>query len=244
MKRACRTSHGASSALSTLAHPHELGAERFGLVAPYLAYMRQDRRFAEGEGVTSTYFAGLLSSAVDWIVTVDPHLHRLSSLAEIYSVEATVIHAAPAISQWIRDSVPWPVLIGPDAESAQRVGAVAERAGAPFTVLNKVRRGDRDVSVSITDVERWRDHTPILVDDIISTARTMSETVAHLRRAGLTAPICIGVHAVFANGAFQALVAAGPARVVTCSTIGHPSDAIDLSAELCAAVRNIVERRS
>src|SRR4051812_19348748 len=40
----------------------ELGAMRIGLLAPYLSYMRQDRRFHDGEAVTSTYFARLLSS--------------------------------------------------------------------------------------------------------------------------------------------------------------------------------------
>ena len=41
----------------------ELGAVSVGLVAPYLAYLRQDRRFQSGEGVTSRYFARVLSAA-------------------------------------------------------------------------------------------------------------------------------------------------------------------------------------
>ena len=61
-------------------------ALRIGLVAPYLAYMRQDKRFKDGEAVTSRGFAKLLSASFDWIVTVDPHLHRYKSLEEIYTV--------------------------------------------------------------------------------------------------------------------------------------------------------------
>ena len=213
----------------------DLGATRVGLVAPYLAYMRQDRRFNEGEGVTSTYFAALLSRSFDWLVTVDPHLHRRSSLGEIYTIPTEVVHAAPAVAEWIRASVRRPVLIGPDSESAQWVAAVAGMAGAPSIVLEKVRRGDRDVAVAVPDVERWRDHTPVLVDDIISTARTMIETVRHLARAGLAAPVCVGVHAVFADGAYDELRASGAATVVTCNTIPHVSNGIDLSAELARA---------
>src|SRR5215207_2968948 len=52
----------------------ELGVAQVGLVAPYLAYMRQDKRFKDGEAVTSRYFASLVSSQFDWLVTVDPHL--------------------------------------------------------------------------------------------------------------------------------------------------------------------------
>ena len=221
----------------------ELGAARVGLIAPYLAYMRQDRRFTAGEALTSVDFARLLSGAVDWLVTVDPHLHRRSSLAEIYTIPTRVIHAAPFMAAWIRANVSRPVLIGPDSESAQWVGAVAGSIDAPFTVLSKTRRGDRDVSVSIPDVDQWKTHTPVLVDDIISTARTMIETVGHLRRAGLAAPVCAGVHPVFAAGAYDALLAAGPERVVTCNTISHPSNGIDLSGELAATARTLLGQR-
>ena len=220
----------------------DLGAASVGLVAPYLAYMRQDRRFQEGEGVTSTYFARIISAAVDWLVTVDPHLHRRSSLAEVYSVGTDLVHAAPHISEWIRANVPQPLLVGPDEESGQWVRAVAEGAGAPSVVLEKVRRGDRDVSVSVPDVERWRDRTPVLLDDIISTARTMIATVGHLARAGLRPPVCIGVHGVLAKRAYEELQSAGAARVVTCNTIPHPSNAIDLSRALAHGVRRLRNR--
>lgn len=214
----------------------DLGATRVGLVAPYLAYMRQDRRFTDGEGVTSGYFASLLSRSFDWLVTVDPHLHRRASLAEIYSIPATVVHAAPRVAEWIRATLPKPLLVGPDSESQQWVDAVASMAGAPSIVLEKVRRGDRDVSVAVPEVGRWRDHTPVLVDDIISTARTMIETVGHLHRAGMAPPVCIGVHPVFAGAAHEELLAAGAARVVTCNTIPHVSNGIDLSGEVARAI--------
>lgn len=217
----------------------ELKAARVGLVAPYLAYMRQDKRFQPGEGITSAYFAELVSGYVDWLITVDPHLHRRNSLSEIYSIPAKVVHAAPSISDWIRSNVDQPVLIGPDSESAQWVASVAEGADAPYMILEKIRRGDRDVEVSVPEVGRWRNRSPVLVDDIISTARTMIETVSHLNRAGMMAPICVGVHAVFADRSYKDLLAAGAARVVTCNTIPHVTNAIDLSDPLSRAVQEM-----
>lgn len=77
----------------------------------------------------------------------------------------------------------------------------------------------------------------LLVDDIISTARTMLATIGHLKRAALGAPLCIGVHAVFADGAYEELLSQGAARVVTCNTIRHPSNAIDLGGLIGTAVR-------
>jgi ribose-phosphate pyrophosphokinase len=215
----------------------DLGAAEVGLVAPYLAYMRQDQRFRPGEGITSAYFAKVLTQWVDWLVTVDPHLHRHGSLSEIYSIPAVALHAAPAISTWIRDTLTDAVLVGPDSESEQWVAAVAEEAGAPYVVLKKTRCGDRDVQVSVPHVEQWTRRTPVLVDDIISTARTMIETVGHLENAALMAPVCIGVHAVFADNAYKELQSAGAERIATCNTIAHPSNAIDLTTVLVDGVR-------
>lgn len=220
----------------------DLAASRVGLVAPYLTYMRQDRRFQPGEGITSAAFARLISSFADWLVTVDPHLHRYSALSDIYSIPAVSVHAARAIARWVRANVASPILIGPDSESAQWVEEVAREADAPWVVLEKIRRGDRDVEVSVPQVERWRDRTPVLVDDIISTARTMIETIGHLERLGLKPPVCIGVHGVFAGHAYADLLGAGAARVVTCNTIPHRSNAIDLDEVIADAVADHVHR--
>src|SRR6478609_2061344 len=75
----------------------ELGAKSICIIAPYLAYMRQDKRFQPGEGVTSTYFAKLLSSFADSLITIDPHLHRRKALSEIYSIPTIALHASPLI---------------------------------------------------------------------------------------------------------------------------------------------------
>ena len=65
---------------------HDQGAAKVYLVAPYLAYMRQDIQFKPGEAVTSKYFASLLSSYFDKLITIDPHLHRFKSLQDIYTI--------------------------------------------------------------------------------------------------------------------------------------------------------------
>jgi len=217
----------------------ELGAERVGLVAPYLCYMRQDKRFTEGEAVSARLFASEISRHFDWLVTVDPHLHRLNALSAIYKIPARAVHAAPLISEWIEREIETPVVIGPDAESAQWAAEVAEDAHAPFAILEKTRRGDREVRVHLPDAARFAGHTAVLVDDIISTGRTMAETVSHLRAAGLDAPVCIGVHGVFAAGALEGLKKAGAGTIVTTNTIAHPTNAIDVTGLIAQSMRTM-----
>ena len=214
----------------------DLGAESIYLVAPYLAYMRQDKRFTPGEGVTSTYFGKLVSSFADSLVTVDPHLHRKKSLNEIYNIPNKVIHSAKLISEWIKINIKDPVLIGPDSESKQWVSRVAKDAGASFLVLEKTRLGDKKVLISQPQVDPYKDQTPVLIDDIISTAGTMIETTAHLKKAGMNTPVCIGIHAVFAGNAYQDLLNAGVADIITCNTILHKSNRIDISKNIAEAI--------
>jgi ribose-phosphate pyrophosphokinase len=214
----------------------ELGASRVGLVLPYLAYMRQDVPFHPGEGVTAVHFARLLSSVCDWLVTVDPHLHRIHRLDEVYQVPTRVVPAAPGIAAWIAANVPLPLLVGPDAESEQWVSQVAALAGCPFTVLQKTRRGDRDVQVSVPVTAAWRMRTPVLIDDIASTAMTMIAAVARMHEAQLPDPWCIVVHPLFAGDAHAALRAAGVAGIVSSNTIAHASNRIDLSEPIADAI--------
>jgi ribose-phosphate pyrophosphokinase len=224
------------SLVFTTATARELGAAKIGLVAPYLSYMRQDKRFQEGESVGSILFANLLSHYIDWIVTADPHLHRWKSLDDIYSVPSTVVHAAPLLADWIQKNVHAPILIGPDSESEQWVSAVARQAGAPHLVLDKVRRGDRDVVVSVLDAKQLLDRTPVLVDDIISTARTMIAALQQIVSRDTPRPICLGIHAVFSGDAYSALQTAGAANIVTTNTIPHPSNAIDVAPAVADAI--------
>jgi ribose-phosphate pyrophosphokinase len=222
--------------LFTAATVRDLGASSVGLVAPYLAYMRQDRRFRPGEGVSARHFAQLLSGAFDWLVTVDPHLHRIGRLEDLYTIPAHAASTAPLLAEWIAMHVDRPIIIGPDAESAQWVESVARRTSAPHAVLKKRRSGDETVALRLPDLSACVGHQPVLVDDIIASGATMLEATRLLRLAGWPAPICLGVHPVFAGDAYASLKKAGAAKIVTCNTITHPSNAIDISKLVAAAV--------
>ena len=215
----------------------ELGAASVGLVAPYLPYMRQDNRFHPGEVVASRSFAKLVSTAFAWMVTVDPHLHRIASLDAIFRVPTAAVSSAPTIATWVRTQIDQPHLVGPDEESMQWVSEVAALAGCPYTVLSKHRSGDRSVELTLPDLQALRGRTPVLVDDIISSGQTMAATAARLRAEGLAAPVCVGVHAVFAGDALARLQAAGAGRIVSCNTLPHPSNAIDVTKVLAESAR-------
>ena len=225
----------------TAATAREFGARSVGLIAPYLAYMRQDTRFRAGEAVSAPLFARFLEESFDWLVTADPHLHRNPELAGLYRIPARRVATAPLVADWIRENVPNAILIGPDSESGQWVSDIARRAGVPYQVLNKIRHGDRDVAVSLPDAGAVRGRTPVIVDDIVSSGRTAIETLGHLKRLGLRPAVCVAIHAVFAGSAYEQLLAAGAAQVVSTDSIAHASNAISIAALLAQAGSDLFE---
>lgn len=214
-----------------------LGSSNIILVAPYLSYMRQDKVFEPGQGITSKYFAKLISRYFDGLITIDPHLHRWNKLSAIYEIPTHVLHATDKIAHWIHDNIKRPVLIGPDSESRQWVDDIAQKAKAPYLILEKKRKGDSSVEISMTNLEQYRDFTPVLIDDIISTGVTMIETIKQLRFLKMASPVCIGVHAVFAGDAYQTLLASGVDKIITCNTISHVSNGIDISDDIINILR-------
>jgi len=213
-----------------------LGIESITLISPYLPYMRQDIQFKPGEGITSRFFAELLSTYIDKLITIDPHLHRYNSLDEIYSIPSTVIQAIPKIVSWIKTHIEQPLIVGPDSESEQWAALAADMIQCPYIILEKKRLGDKNVQVSSPQAGQYKNRTPVLIDDIISTGRTMIKTAEALVKEGLSAPICIGVHAIFSDDAYEAMKQSAIQNIITCNTVPHQTNQIDLSELLAAEI--------
>ncbi|SEW15435.1 ribose-phosphate pyrophosphokinase [Aliiroseovarius sediminilitoris] len=219
----------------------EMGARRVGLIAPYLGYMRQDRRFKVGQAVSAPIFAQFLGESFDWLVSIDPHLHRIAQLDDVFPIPAIRAVSAPLLAAWIVENIPDAVLLGPDSESQQWVAEVADLAGRPYEVLRKIRTGDRQVEVSVPDNALLRAGTPVILDDIASSGRTLVRTIERLVSAGTRAPVCLVIHAVFAGSAHDDILAAGAARIVTTDTIPHRSNFIGVSSLLAETILKITK---
>lgn len=219
----------------------DLGAASVGLVAPYLCYMRQDCRFQPGEALTSRIFADSLSRHIDWLVTVDPHLHRYHGLGEIYPIPSQVVPGAPALADWLGQRRHL-LLVGPDAESEQWVGDIARRSGHPCVIGRKERFGDRKVRVTLPDVTAFADRPAVIIDDVIASGQTIMRCIQALESAGFEQIECAAVHGIFAEEADSRLLNAGLARLVTTNTVPHPTNAIDVSRLLAGAVQQCLDR--
>ena len=206
-----------------------IGAERIVLITPYLPYMRQDKAFSQGEAISTDIIPEIIQKGLDSLVTVDPHLHRIHDLKEIYRCPARVIHSADLLGEWIFENIPDAVVIGPDSESKQWVAALAARIRRSYIVLKKERRGDFDVSISDEGLEAIGKGTPVLVDDIISSGTTMIRAAALIREKTGKMPAAAAVHGIFAGDAYEKMKDAGFSQIITTNSIIHPTNKIDLT---------------
>ena len=221
-------------------HARQLGIGKLILVAPYLAYMRQDIAFNPGEIVSQTIVGGFLAELFDAVVTVDPHLHRISELRQAIPIEhAIALSGAPRLADLVAEKSSAPILMGPDAESLQWVESAAQAHGFDYAVCTKVRSGDTQVAIQLPDMD-VRGRAVVLMDDVASSGRTIAGAAALLLEAGAASVDVAVTHALFAGDALTVIQDAGVGEVWSTDCIAHPSNAIAMAPMLADAVRPLL----
>jgi ribose-phosphate pyrophosphokinase len=216
-----------------------LGARQIALVCPYLAYMRQDMAFEPGEAVSQRHVAALLATTVDALVTVDPHLHRIASLAEVMPGRRTLaVSAAALLGQCAARHAERPLLLGPDEEARQWVAEAARHHALDHAVCRKRRLGDRDVRVELPAID-LAGRAVVLMDDVASTGRTLVEAAAACFAAGAATVDVAVTHALFVGDALGALRAAGVRHVWSTDSVPHAGAAVSVAPLLAEAVRSL-----
>ena len=225
--------------LLTAQTARQLGARHLTLVAPYLAYMRQDIAFYPGEAISQRIVGQFLAELFDAVITTDPHLHRVATLEEAVPVaHAIVLSGAPLLSDLIAAHRKNPLLVLPDEESAQWEAVAAARHGFEHAVCHKVRHGDRAVQVALPDIS-VAGRQVVLLDDMASTGHTVAEAARLLLRAGALSVDVAVTHALFSGDAMQVLQDAGVSEVWSTDCIPHSSNAVSMATTIAQALRQL-----
>ena len=220
------------------------GARRLVLVAPYLCYMRQDAAFHQGEAISQKVVGRLIAATVDRVITVDAHLHRTKTIAEVFpGIEADNLSAMPAIADYLRAAGfdRETVVVGPDAESEPWVGDLARRLGLAHAVARKTRRSDRSVEIAFPDPKLLAGRPALLVDDIVSSGGTLITCAKALVAAGASRHRRHHHACAVSAGIDRATCSrAGIRSIRSTNSVPHPTNAIALDAVLADALRREV----
>ncbi len=217
-------------------HARQRGVTRLVLVAPYLAYMRQDIAFHPGEIVSQGIVGGFLAELFDAVITVDPHLHRIERLEQAIPLDdAVALSGAPRLAELIAEKRPGALLLGPDEEARQWVAQAAGITGVEYGVCHKQRRGDRDVAITLPEIE-VAGRRVVLMDDVASSGVTVARAAEALLAAGAASVDLALTHALFAGDALAVIREAGVGEIWSTDCIAHDSNSIAMAPVLAEAL--------
>lgn len=203
----------------------EAGAGEVTTVIPYFGYARQEQAFQDGEPASARAIAKAISTGTDRVLTVNPHE---TLVCEYFTVPATALDAAPHLAEPLGELTE-PLFLAPDAGARALAEAVRDAYGTgTIDHFEKERHSGTEVEIEPSDADvAGRD--VVLVDDIVTTGSTMSESVAELgdRDPGRIVVSCI--HPVFARSAYLKLKRAGVEAVYGTDTIEHHTSAVSVA---------------
>ncbi len=193
-----------------------IGLEDIILVAPYLAYSRQDRRFLRGEPVSvSVVLKAFRASGYRRLITVE--MHKPESLKYF---EGDAVNVSPYRYMADRVELPEsPLILAPDRGALRRAMDLASHLGVDYDYLVKERdRVTGEVKIKPRDIDA-RGMDVVIVDDIISTGGTIAEATRELKRIGARRIYVMVAHALMAGGAVEKLRGAGVERVYATNSL-------------------------
>ena len=204
------------------------------LVLPYMGYARQDKRFCDGEPVSSRAVARALSAGVTRVITIN--IHEESVLSH-FRAPAEDITLAPEMARWIQGlECDDPLILAPDKGAAAFAAAIAKQGGWETDHLSKTRLSGEEVRIAPSSVAaEGRDI--VITDDIISTGGTLATAAGMLMEGGARSVHAACVHGVFASGGFARLNAAGLASVASSDTIESAASSFSAAGMIADAIR-------
>lgn len=207
----------------------EFGARELGLVAPYLPYARPGERTAPDQALCAGSYARLLSRAFDFVLTVQPR----DGAAALFDVPLLVVPVASAVAAWIARELREPVLVDVEGHDAGWIRDIAERLGAPRIVMDTSATGEPRLPPGAPVNGR----VPVLLQCSAASGDRLVAAGEVLRAAGFRVPLAFAVHSLLQNEDMQALHHGGVPRLVSCDTVPHGSNGIQVDGLIAAALR-------
>jgi ribose-phosphate pyrophosphokinase len=205
-------------------------AERITAVIPYFGYARQDRKDEGRTPITAKLAANLIATAgADRVLTIDLHAAQIQGF---FDIPVDNLYAEPVLSSyWIDRKLPNLVLVSPDVGNTKRAGAYARRLGGELAIINKRRVSGKTVEVGQI-IGEVKGKTVLMMDDMISTAGTITQAARLCREHGAEQIFVGATHPVLCGPAVERLREAPIDEVVVTDTIPVDDEKADAIGNL------------
>lgn len=219
-------------------------AARITAVIPYYGYARADRKDQPRVAITAKLMANLITEAgANRVLTVDLHSPQIQGF---FDVPLDHLYAAPVLMQYLGgldlDNL---MVVTPDTGGVKMGRSFAKRLGVDLAIVDK-RRTAHDKSEVLNLIGDVSGRNCVLLDDMISTAGTISQASVALKEAGAKRVIACATHGVFSGPALERLDKSPIDEVTVTNTLpvqqeGLPDKirVLDISKLLSKAILNI-----
>ncbi len=157
-------------------------ADRITAVLPFYGYARQDRKDQPRVPITAKLVANLLVAAgASRVLCMDLHAQQIQGF---FDIPVDHLYAAPVIVKYLREqNLDNLVVVSPDAGGLKMADAYSKLLDAGIAVVGKQRKSATDVEANhlVGDVDGCN---TLIVDDMTSTAGTLSAAAGLLKKAG------------------------------------------------------------
>ena len=224
-------------------------ARRITAVVPYFAYAKQEKKMAGREPISAKLLANMLATAgADRMLTIDLHAPAIEGF---FDIPVDHLRAAPILVQHFVDLQSENlVVVSPDAGGVARANDFRQRLRAPLAIIAK-QRPRPDVAEVLEMVGDVRGKVAVIFDDMISTGGTIVEAANVVKERGAIEVRACATHAVFADGAVDALTSSALNELVVTDTVPIPGGqhskkikVVSVAPLLAEAIRRIHENRS
>jgi ribose-phosphate pyrophosphokinase len=172
-------------------------------VVPFYGYARQDRKDQPRVPITAKLVANLMVAAgTNRLLTVDLHAQQLQGF---FDIPVDHLYASPVIGKYlIEKELKKLVVVSPDTGGLKMAHAYSEMLNAGLALVAKQRKGPSDVE-ALTMVGDVSGCNCVLVDDLCTTAGTLTMAAKILKQNGAEAIYAAVTHPVLTDMGFERL---------------------------------------
>jgi ribose-phosphate pyrophosphokinase len=176
-------------------------ARRITAVVSYYAYARQDRKDRPRVPISAKLIADLLeTSGFSRVLTVDLHANQIQGF---FNIPVDNLMALPIFINHVKKmKLKDVVVVSPDAGGVERARLFQQKISAGLAIADK-RRTAHNVAQTMHIIGDVKDKDAIIVDDIIDTAGTMTETVKALKKNGARRIFAACTHGILSGKAIE-----------------------------------------
>ena len=213
-------------------------AERITAVIPYYGYARQDRKVAPRVPITAKLVADLITTAgANRILTVDLHAGQIQGF---FNIPVDHLYSAPVMVEFIKEKYTDNlVIVSPDAGGVERARAFAKRLGSNLAIIDKRRPQPNESNIMniIGDIEG---KTALLLDDMVDTAGTLTQSANALIEKGATKVVACCTHPVLSGQAVGKINQSALQELVVTDTIPLTKEAQSCSKIVLLSVAELL----